>query len=217
DDISDGPVAAEVTLPDGKRIPISDPKDTAWVIVAPPKYAPGIDPLVTLYDVIREVAIGAEWIADDPNVEYYRDIYPILRRAAEHAWVNDDAVRGHGYDKRGDFRVLEPKAAPQAPGSAPRLETRRKVTAKLADSEKLAAPNPDDAKERQRIFARIRIPLAIDPHRRDQANGWHMPPLSGDGGDTEEGNPKNWLTVLPSQYRKLELWKDGKFVTGRRP
>src|SRR5262249_24849561 len=27
DDISDGPVAAEVTLPDGKRIPISDPKD----------------------------------------------------------------------------------------------------------------------------------------------------------------------------------------------
>ena len=31
-----------VTLPKGNRIVVNQPQDAAWVIVAPPKYAPGI-------------------------------------------------------------------------------------------------------------------------------------------------------------------------------
>ena len=108
DDISDGPITAMVRLPPGpdgksREIPITDPKSAAWVVVAPPKFAVGVYPIVTLYDVIREVAIDEGWIVDDPKVDYRRDIEPILLRAADTAWVNDEARRGHGYDKGGHF------------------------------------------------------------------------------------------------------------------
>jgi len=97
-----------VRLPPGRdgksrEIPITDPKCAAWVVVAPPKFAVGVHSIVTLYDVIREVAIAKKWIKDDPRVDYRRDIQPILLRAADTAWVNDEARRGHGYDKRGHF------------------------------------------------------------------------------------------------------------------
>ncbi|NEU98324.1 LodA/GoxA family CTQ-dependent oxidase [Bradyrhizobium uaiense] len=38
DDVSDGPVTATVTLPDGRRIEVSDPRDAAWVVVGPPQF-----------------------------------------------------------------------------------------------------------------------------------------------------------------------------------
>jgi len=237
DDISDGPVTAKVTLPHRKEpILIDRAEDAAWVIVAPPKYAPGVYPVVTLYDVIREVHVDAGWIPDDPNVEYYRDIYPILLRAAEHAWVNDEGRRGHGYDKRGDFHIVETKADDAQQGSAgtkisavrqgssklatadeaPRLEVRRKVTTALA--EELAAPaSSGSAADRQRIFNRIRKPLPDGSCDPQHADGKHMPPLSGDGGDRTEGNPKTWLMVLLSQYRKFEQWKNGHSEVDRKP
>ena len=95
DDISDGPVTATVTLPDGQTIEISEPEDAAWIIVGPPKFAPGIHSIVTLYDTIREVALDEKWIEDDADVVYYRDIHPILSRTVDTAWVNNSARRGH--------------------------------------------------------------------------------------------------------------------------
>ena len=41
--------------------------------------------------VVRQVAIDANWIKDDPDVNYVRDIEPLLSRAANIAWVNNDA------------------------------------------------------------------------------------------------------------------------------
>ena len=54
DDTSDGPVDATVRI-DGREIPVTG----AWVVVAPPNYAPGIQSVVTMYDVIFEVATSA--------------------------------------------------------------------------------------------------------------------------------------------------------------
>src|SRR3981189_2579366 len=65
------------------------------------EFAVGVHSIVTLYDVIREVAIAKKWIKDDPRVDYRRDIQPILLRAADTAWGNAEARRGDGYDKRG--------------------------------------------------------------------------------------------------------------------
>jgi len=133
DDISDGPITAMVRLPPGpdgtaREIPITDPKSAAWVVVAPPKFAVGVYPIVTLYDVIREVAIDEGWIADDPKVDYRRDIEPILLRAADTAWVNDEARRGHGYDKGGHFGQGPGSGRPRACANFP------------ADSQSLASP-----------------------------------------------------------------------------
>ena len=65
DDTSDGPVDATVRI-DGREIPVTG----AWVVVAPPNYAPGIQSVVTMYDVMFEVATypGARAAAGAPVV-----------------------------------------------------------------------------------------------------------------------------------------------------
>ena len=55
DDMSDGPVEAAVTLNDGRRFKAM----TAWVIVAPPKFAPEVQSVVTLYDTLYQVALDS--------------------------------------------------------------------------------------------------------------------------------------------------------------
>ena len=53
DDISDGVVTAKVKLKDGRELYVK----SAWVIVAPPKFAPELQTVVTLYDSLYQVAI----------------------------------------------------------------------------------------------------------------------------------------------------------------
>jgi hypothetical protein len=187
DDISDGPIAAKVTLPNGGSIVIDQPQDTAWVIVCPPKYAPGIYSVVTLYDVMRQVAIDSGWVKDDPDVVYYRDIYPILLRATEMAWVNQEAQRGHGFDKRGHF-----PADPDVNRSAIFSRIRK--------------PLPSDRPPSPAELA----------DAKGQATTQYMPPLSGDGGPRTEGEPRTWLSLLPWQYQKFQFWGDDT-VVGREP
>jgi hypothetical protein len=96
DDVSDGSVTAEVTMKDGARLTALP----AWVIVAPPKYAPGLESIVSLYDTLRQVAMD-QGLEDDPfshkgyKPSFREDIYPILRRAAAFKWVFARAAVGH--------------------------------------------------------------------------------------------------------------------------
>ena len=58
----------------------------AWVVVAPPKFAPEFQTIVTLYDTLSQVAIDQRMM-DSPfsgptfRPSFNRGIYPILRRA----------------------------------------------------------------------------------------------------------------------------------------
>ena len=105
DDVSDGPVTATLVLKDGTRVPVDDP---AWVLVAPPGYAPQILNMVTLYDTMYDVFVrnlgynpalyanGAFLPDYQPNVA--AEIQPILDRPAAYRWVagiNPQGVRAH--------------------------------------------------------------------------------------------------------------------------
>jgi L-Lysine epsilon oxidase N-terminal/L-lysine epsilon oxidase C-terminal domain len=83
DDVADGPVTATVTI-DKKNVPV----EHAWVVVAPPDYAPGIIAVTTMWDVIRD----AGWQLDPSIVpaepSYQRDIMPIFARLGQNQWVN---------------------------------------------------------------------------------------------------------------------------------
>ena len=88
DDVSDGVVSATVTLKDGSNPTVT----SAWVVVAPPKYAPGIHSIVTLYDTLLQVAVDRNLmpspfadLAFKPSIA--ADILPILTRAANMRWV----------------------------------------------------------------------------------------------------------------------------------
>ncbi len=54
DDVSDGPVTAVLVLDDGSRVPVDAP---AWVLCGPPKYAPEIINVVTLYDAMYDIFV----------------------------------------------------------------------------------------------------------------------------------------------------------------
>jgi hypothetical protein len=98
DDISDGIVSAKVTLHGNRQLYVKP----AWVIVGPPKFAPELQSVVTLYDTLYQVAVDRGLIPSpfsNPRFvpSFNRDIYPILRRASEMRWVFANSGVGHTF------------------------------------------------------------------------------------------------------------------------
>lgn len=113
DDIADGPVTAQVRI-DGREIVV----EGAWVVTAPPNYAPAIKGIRTLYDLLFEMNVDAGWQDGPTSVSFTNDVYPIFKRLADHQWVNQAfAVQfGHnGVLDFGDSAVIARLAAHPAP------------------------------------------------------------------------------------------------------
>ena len=87
DDVADGPVTATLVFQDGRRIPVDD---GAWVICAPPAFAPEIGNVVTLYDVmfdlaVRELNLRPEIFSNgnfnsNYRVDFEKELRPLFRR-----------------------------------------------------------------------------------------------------------------------------------------
>ncbi|HEX6509151.1 MAG TPA: LodA/GoxA family CTQ-dependent oxidase, partial [Chloroflexota bacterium] len=92
DDVSDGPVTAHV-----KVHASGDEFDAvpAWVIAAPPKFAPGLMTPVTLFDRVFQMAHEQAWVSGPATPSYTNDVYPILQRARDIHAVRGDAVGHH--------------------------------------------------------------------------------------------------------------------------
>jgi hypothetical protein len=176
DDTADGPVTATVRLDDGRALEA----EPAWVVVGPPNYAPGIQSVVTLYDVLFEAATKLEPDRTPPRPSFTRQIYPLLARHVQSEWVNAGFLRDFGWGSPGSF--LEPS-----------------TLARLAD------PSPASAFIRGEVFRRFR-----DPAYRQQEYG-ELPPYYGDAIAFPANSPRQWMAVLPIQYRWLEQWAAGDF------
>ena len=85
DDVADGPVSAVVTLQGQAAVEVKD----AWVVVAPPDYAPYTLGVVTLYDVAYDAAIRNGQLPMPAEPSYKRDILPILMAVSNYRWVSD--------------------------------------------------------------------------------------------------------------------------------
>jgi hypothetical protein len=94
DDVSDGPVTATVSLKAGGG-PIE--AAGAWVIVGPPDFAPSIDNVITLYDVLVQVAVEKLGLKLPVKPSFTNDIYPILRRVMNLRWVTALAGSAHNF------------------------------------------------------------------------------------------------------------------------
>jgi hypothetical protein len=107
DDTSDGPVTAVLHFKDGSTKVAA----SSWVIVGPPRFAPAIKAVVTLYDAIYDVAVrykGHRPSLFDPEKKQFQDsyrpsfteeIYPILRAPELAHWtlaqVNQISLGSH--------------------------------------------------------------------------------------------------------------------------
>src|SRR5215212_127531 len=126
DDIADGPVQAAVTIA-GRSLSV----EHAWVVVAPPDYAPGIMAVVTMYDVIAEASAQI-----DPSVRprvpsFTKHVAPIFVRLVQNQWVNAGFGKLFGSGSALDLESLLPT---------------------LGDNSEFARPL------RQQLFARFRGP-----------------------------------------------------------
>ena len=129
DDVSDGPVRATIQLTrSGDRLEA----ESAWVIVAPPDFAPGIESVVTLYDVVYSImsksVAPSLAVTPDTVVSFSRDIYPILRRVSTLHWVSNVAAGGHGPGNPMHFLSRIPELADNGAGTT---SLRRAIFKKL--------------------------------------------------------------------------------------
>ena len=180
DDVSDGPVTATVAI-GGEEVEA----EPAWVVVASPAYAPGIDNVMTWYDQALDIRIRFF----DPNAaverpSFTRDIYPVLKRTGAMQWVSASVRIAHGTGAFQDF--LEPgKLRRLADNSDTTRPDREAVFRALAEPNTQVAPNTEP-------------PPGV------------MPKLySGlDPDDTLKGLR---TTLTESQYRLMRMWSRGEF------
>ncbi|MFD5085229.1 LodA/GoxA family CTQ-dependent oxidase [Kitasatospora sp. NPDC058406] len=125
DDVSDGPVTAEVRI-DGRTVPV----EPAWVVTTPPNYAPELTSVRTMHDLVRDAFVTAGLLPAPQQVSFTRDVLPVLRRLCGLQWVNHGlAVQfGHG----GFANFLAPgRLAELADPSPAHRELRRQVWATM--------------------------------------------------------------------------------------
>jgi L-Lysine epsilon oxidase N-terminal/L-lysine epsilon oxidase C-terminal domain/von Willebrand factor type A domain len=91
DDSSDGPVNATVKILSSGEVYTAD---GAWVVVAPPKYAPPLTNAITLWDRLFQFFVDNSLATTPTTTSFARDVYPILRAALDIEDVNA-AAGGH--------------------------------------------------------------------------------------------------------------------------
>lgn len=119
DDVSDGPVSASIRLRGSGETP---PVAPGWVIVGPPKFAPGLDSVTTLYDRVLQRMVDLGLLPAPATTSYTADVYPILRRARDMHWV-EAIFHDHDWPEpvTGQKLVDAIFASLRKPGDMPRL------------------------------------------------------------------------------------------------
>ena len=185
DDTSDGPVTAEVSI-DGRAIPV----EGAWVVVAPPNYAPDIVGWRTLYDLLVDVYVQCGWMPMPETVSFARDVLPVLRRLTNLQWVN----RG--------FAAMFGSGGPMAFDD--------ELVAKLAQ-----APGPSGADPHAELRQVIFNSFLPSWPKVSQPPAWPRlwPWIYGDAfGSFAADSPDNNLALPSVQETMLRRWVEGDFV-----
>lgn len=103
DDIADGPVSADVKLPDGTVLKAKP----AWVLSAPPDFSPETVSPVTLYDVVADTAYRHLGATPPARPEFCAHVAPLIKRAGMAIWTSQSALDGHtGWLTRLDMAKL---------------------------------------------------------------------------------------------------------------
>ncbi|WP_298513842.1 LodA/GoxA family CTQ-dependent oxidase [uncultured Kordia sp.] len=122
DDMSDGPVTAEVTY-DGLSLEV----DPAWTICAPPDYAPMQKSVRTMWDLMRSVAVQAKMMDAPEKPSFTKDILPIFERMTNLQWVNAGFAAAFGWGGQFNYTSLEWVQKLNDPSKA-NLEMRRTIS-----------------------------------------------------------------------------------------
>lgn len=185
DDTCDGTVAATVNI-EGRAVPV----ESAWVVTAPPNYAPQVKSERTLYDLLYDLYVQAGWMAPSMAISFVDDVYPILQRLSGLQWVNQGFATLFGYHGRFDFEdaalLARLSTLPPAGDYDPNAELRRQVF------NSFRPPNPPDG------------------------NQMPWPWIYGDAMEVPAGeSPRQNASISQTQHDILQRWMSGDFVADR--
>ncbi len=182
DDTCDGPISATVAI-EGRSIPVQP----AWVVSAPPNYAPQVKAERTMYDLLYDLYVQAGWLQPPATISFTRDVYPILRRLTELQWVNQGFATMFGHNGRFDFE--EPV-----------------LLARLSSLPPSRTYDPN-AELRRQVFNSFRPPSPAD------GNQLPWPWLYGDAMQVPAGgSPRQNASISQTQYTVLRRWVEGDFT-----
>ena len=199
DDASDGPVTATLRV-NGRDVQV----DGAWVLCAPPDFAPRIRPAITLYDLLTDMAVRflplpanalyfggpldkirqlkAAYAGNPDNdfpgyaPSFADDIFPVLRAAYDFWWVTSLVNQKHQ-------SLLDPT---------------------------LNDPSPGALKARQGVFLYLRPPLGVNSNVTGPMT---MPRQQGDDPYVgQESDSAKKLTLTRVQYGFFRNWANGTFL-----
>ena len=202
DDICDGRITATITSRStGDTYHLNDAESAAWVVTAPPDYAPQIQPISTLYDII----CGA---GSDKYVPEFSLVFPMLYRLYRMQWVN-----------LGDF------LAPSFREVIEKITDEGKLQYLFKKN-----PKGEAGAVREKIFNLFRnpaYPILNEPiipsssttgidNRGVGTTELMLPYYPGDG-INYPGSPAQWFAIPPLLYEQLKKWMDGDFKPMRLP
>lgn len=183
DGVSDGPVTAVVEV-QGEAS--AEAEGGAWVLIAPPSYAPEIENVTTWYDQALNVAsrnFAPRLMKDIPS--FTQHIYPILKRVVMIHWVVEERNRHHG--EAGNF--LNPV----------RLN-------KLADN------TENGRTARETLLSWLTKPnTRVDPNTPPRQTPPSMPKVNS-GVDPDNPERGEYTALTEYQYALMERWARGDFV-----
>jgi FtsP/CotA-like multicopper oxidase with cupredoxin domain len=186
DDLSDGPVNASVKLKSGATLKAVG----AWVICAAPKFAPPIENVITLYDMLQQVAVDKLGLTLPTKPSFTKDIYPLLQRAIKMKWVSGMAAHPMAH------------ADEQEPGHSEHHHDELEGAAHGTLSDVIPPPSTADA--RAAIFEKLRHPALPGDQPAGESD---MPMIHSDFYPTDSNQP---LTQI--QYDMMKNWRDGNFI-----
>jgi hypothetical protein len=187
DDISDGPVMATVSI-NGQAVPV----ETAWVVVAPPNYAPNIIGWRTFYELLVDIYVECGWMRMPQKVSFINDVLPVLRRLSNLQWVNKGFATMYGKGCPIDFDNVE-------------------FVVKLAQTPDPVTKSDPYAELRQVIFNSFRLyhPKVKEPPLWPHAWPW----IYGDAyGSFAADSADNNLALPSVQETLLRRWVKGDFL-----
>lgn len=122
DDMSDGPVTATVEY-EGVQLNV----DPAWIVCAPPDYAPMQKSVRTMWDLMRSVAVESKMLERPVRPSFVKDILPIFERMTNLQWVNAGFAAAFGWGGQFNYTSLEWVKKLNDPTSA-NFEMRRSIS-----------------------------------------------------------------------------------------
>lgn len=183
DSVSDGPVTATIKM-DGAEPVIAE--GGAWVLVAPPSYAPEIDNVVTWYDQALNVVardFTPQLMSRVPS--FTADIFPILKRTYLLSWVLKGGQRYHG----GAGNFLDP--------------SRINAMADNSDASRSA---------RERVFNKLVPPNTSAPRSEVLPDPPKNMPRLYSGVDPDDPSRYEYAALTALQYTMMKRWAEGNFV-----